>query len=60
MPWKESSAMDERLRFVQDVYRGVDSFTELCARYGISRTAGYATLAKYADGGPARPCRPAA
>jgi transposase InsO family protein len=54
MPWKESSAVDERLRFVQDVYRGVDSFSELCARYGISRTAGYATLAKYAEGGPAR------
>ena len=45
--------MDSRLRFVQDVYRGVCSFSELCARHGVSRTTGYATLAKYAEGGPA-------
>jgi len=45
--------MDARLRFVQDVSRGVCSFTELCGRYGISRTTAYETLGKYAQGGPA-------
>jgi putative transposase len=53
MPWKESSVMDERLRFVEDVYRGVASMSELCARYGISRTAGYDTLARFAAQGVA-------
>ena len=45
--------MDERLRFVQDVYRGLVSLAELCARYGVSRTTGYETLARYAEFGPA-------
>lgn len=45
--------MDSRLRFVQDVHRRLCPVSELCTRYGISRTTGYETLAKYADGGPA-------
>ena len=53
MPWKESSVVDERLRFVEDVYRGVASMSELCARYGISRTTGYETLGRHAAHGAA-------
>jgi putative transposase len=53
MPWKEVSAMQERLRFVQDVYQAGWSMVELCRRYDISRKTGYATLAAYAAGGPA-------
>ena len=39
MPWRETSAMDERLRFVQDVHRPGWSIAELCRRYEVSRTA---------------------
>jgi putative transposase len=45
--------MDQRLRFVEDVYRGICSLAELCVRYGISRTTGYATLTRYSEHGPA-------
>lgn len=53
MPWKESSIVDQRLRFVEDVYRRVASMAELCAQYGISRTTGYDTLARHAAHGAA-------
>lgn len=45
--------MQERLRFVQDVYRAGWSMAEVCRRYGISRKTGYETLAAYAEGGSA-------
>jgi hypothetical protein len=32
MSWKEVSAMQERLRFVQDVYRAGWSMAEVCRR----------------------------
>ncbi len=53
MPWRETSAMDERLRFVQDVHRPGWSFAEVCARYAVSRKTGYKWLARYREGGPA-------
>jgi len=52
MPWRETSAMDERLRFVQDVYRPGWPFSEVCARYTVSRKTGYKWLARYGEGGP--------
>ena len=36
MPWKESSVMDERLRFVARLLDG-ESMTEVCRDFGISR-----------------------
>jgi transposase InsO family protein len=47
MPWKESVAMDERLRFVRDALSDRFTMSELCARYGVSRRIGYKWLARY-------------
>jgi putative transposase len=47
MPWLESCAMDERLRFVAEWLSGEVSKTELCEAYGISRRVGYKWLARY-------------
>ncbi len=41
MPWKASSVVDERTRFVLEYERGLCSMAELCRRYGISRPTGY-------------------
>jgi putative transposase len=41
MPWQESTAVSERIRFLGDVADGVFSMTALCARYQISRKTGY-------------------
>ena len=53
MPWRETSAMDERLRFVQDVHRPGWSMAEWCRRYDVSRKTGYKWLAAYERAGPA-------
>src|SRR5260221_12754728 len=53
MPWKESSPMDQRVRFIADVQRGVLSMSELCERYGVSRKTGYKWRARYEEGGAA-------
>lgn len=52
MPWLESCAMDERLRFVGEWLSGEVSKTELCEAYGISRRVGYKWLSRYAAEGP--------
>lgn len=53
MPWRESTPMDERLRFVQDVHRPGWSIAELCRRYDVSRKTGYKWLAAYERAGAA-------
>src|SRR5258706_2303656 len=53
MPWKESSPMDQRVRCIADVQRGVLSISELCERYGVSRKTGYKWRARYEEGGAA-------
>lgn len=47
MPWSETSAMNERIRFLADHQLAVFSVTELCARYGISRPTAYKWLERY-------------
>ena len=47
MPWRESCAMDERVRFIADWLSGEVSKTELCEAYGISRRTGYKWLSRY-------------
>jgi putative transposase len=44
MPWRLVDPMTERLRFLTDVRRHIASFTELCARYAVSRKTGYKWL----------------
>ena len=52
MPWRETSPMDQKRRFVGDYYREFVTFSELCARYGVSRRIGYKWLARYEVDGP--------
>ena len=52
MPWDETSAMDEKFRFVAEVLRGEEPMTALCERYGISREAGYKWKRRYLALGP--------
>jgi putative transposase len=51
MPWRVTSPMYERQRFVLDAEHAPCAFAELCRRYGISRKTGYKWLARYATAG---------
>ena len=50
MPWKESSVMEERLRFVARVLDG-ESMSEVCRSFGISRKTGYKIYNRYKEQG---------
>jgi transposase InsO family protein len=52
MGWKESSVMDEKLRFVFSYERDEEPMTALCERFGISRETGYVWLRRYRQSGP--------
>ena len=57
MPFKGTSAMDQKTRFIADYLTGFFSHTELCHSYGISRPTGYKWIDRYeAEGirGPGR------
>ena len=47
MPWKESSVVEERTRFVLEYERSLYSMAELCRSYGISRTTGYTWVGRH-------------
>src|SRR5277367_1907587 len=51
MPWSETCAMDERMRFVVAASEDDAVMSELCAEFGISRQTGYKVLARYRDEG---------
>jgi transposase InsO family protein len=55
MPWKESSVMDERLRFVSRLVEG-ESMSDVCREFGISRTTGYKIFERYKEDGPVALC----
>jgi len=50
MPWKECSAMEERLRFVARLLEG-ETMTDLCREFGISRKTGYKVFDRYKEHG---------
>ncbi len=50
MPWKESSVMEERLRFVARLLDG-ESMSDLCRSFGISRKTGYKIFNRYKEHG---------
>jgi transposase-like protein len=50
MPWSETSAMDERMRFVLAASENEAVMAEVCAEFGISRQSGYKWLARYRVG----------
>jgi len=47
MPWRETCAMDQRLRFVLACVDGLESVSSLCRQYGISRKTGHKWLSRY-------------
>jgi transposase InsO family protein len=47
MPWKEIGIVEKRREFVEQWLAQEWTMTDLCARHGISRQAGYDTLARY-------------
>ena len=51
MPWKVSGVVEKRRQFVAEWLRKQWTMTELCARHGISRQAGYNTLQRYERAG---------
>ena len=51
MPWRASSVMEEKLRFVYEYERDEATMVELCSRYGISRETGYVWLRRYREHG---------
>ena len=50
MPWKESSVMDERIRFVIRLKDG-ESMAALCREFQISRKTGYKIFERYEECG---------
>lgn len=46
MPWKESSVMDERMKFVARLLDG-EKMTDLCQEFGIARKTGYKIFDRY-------------
>jgi putative transposase len=52
VPWRETSPMNERLRFIADYQRELFSVSELCDRYRVSRKTGYKWIERYEAEGP--------
>ena len=50
MPWKASSVMEERLRFVARLLDG-EAMTDVCRDFGISRKTGYKIYDRYKEHG---------
>ena len=50
MPWKESSVMEERLRFVARLLDG-EGMSDVCRSFGISRKTGYKIFNWYKEHG---------
>jgi transposase InsO family protein len=50
MPWKASSVMEERLRFVARLMEG-EEMSHLCREFGISRKTGYKIFERYQEHG---------
>jgi putative transposase len=51
MPWKETCAMDERMRFVLAASEDEAVMSVICAEFGISRQTGYKWLGRYRSEG---------
>jgi hypothetical protein len=50
MPWKASSVMEERLRFVARLL-DAEAMTDICRDFGVSRTTGYKIFDRYKEYG---------
>jgi transposase InsO family protein len=47
MGWRETCAVDERMRFVMAVENQEEAFAAVCRRFGVSRRTGYKWLERY-------------
>ena len=47
MPWRATSPMEQRIRFVKDARTGLYTMRELCERYNVSRKTGYKWTARF-------------
>ena len=47
MSWKASGVVEQRMRFVLEWEAGMETVTELCQRYEISRKTGYKILGRW-------------
>ena len=52
MPWKETSAMEQRVQMIADWLSGDYTKSELCRAYGISRPTTDKWIERYAERGP--------
>ncbi|OSI82022.1 helix-turn-helix domain-containing protein, partial [Bradyrhizobium canariense] len=50
MPWKASSVMEERLRFMARLLDG-EAMTDVCREFGVSRKTGYKIFDRYKEQG---------
>nr|WP_162950372.1 helix-turn-helix domain-containing protein [Rhizobium jaguaris] len=48
MPWRETSVMEERLRFVARLIEG-EGMSDVCREFSISRKTGYKIFNRYKD-----------
>lgn len=51
MVWRETCAMEERMRFVMATVDNAEPFAMVCRRFGVSRKVGYKWLERYGDEG---------
>ena len=51
MGWRETCAVDERMRFVMAAEKREEPFAAICRQFGVSRKAGYKWLARYREAG---------
>ena len=51
MGWRETCAVDERMRFVIAAEKREEPFAALCREFGVSRKTGYERLGRYRDAG---------
>jgi putative transposase len=47
MPWRASSVMEEKARFVLEYERDEQTMSGLCEQFGIARETGYVWLRRY-------------
>src|SRR3954463_4120137 len=52
MPWKETSAMSQKIQLIADWLSGDYRKSELCRIYGISRPTGDKWIGRYGESGP--------
>jgi transposase InsO family protein len=51
MGWKETCAMEERIKFIQAIEKGEESLADVCRAFDVSRKTGYKWMRRYAEGG---------